>query len=82
MFRRKMMPVLRFVISEKGMKPYPHKGAAISELKFLTTFKQLRREVGIFAYYRKFMPKFCLLAAPFQELTKIKAQGKSPRGKI
>ena len=82
MLGRRRMPFLGIVITENGMEPNPEKTKAIRELKEPTTLKQLRRVLGIFAYYRKFIPKFSIHAAPLYDLTKAKEQGKRARGKI
>ena len=76
MLGRKQMPFLGIIITEHGMEPNPEKTKAIRELKEPTTLKQLRRVLGIFAYYRKFIPCFSIHAAPLYDLTKTKDQGK------
>ena len=80
MLGRKTMPFLGIVITENGMEPNPEKTKAIMGLQEPTTLKQLRRVLGIFAYYRKFIPKFSLHAAPLYELTK--AEGRRAKNKI
>jgi hypothetical protein len=75
----KEMPFLGVIITENGVMPNPDKTKAITALEYPTTLKQLRRILGIFAYYRKFIPKFSEKAAPLYAQTKKFAHNK--RGK-
>ena len=54
----KEMPFLGIIITENGIKPNPEKTMAISKLEAPKSLKQLRRILGIFAYYRKFIKNF------------------------
>ena len=73
---RKAMPFLGTVITEKGITPNPEKVKAVRELQPPQTLKQLRSTLGIFAYYRKFIPNFSKIAAPLYEQTKKYVQNK------
>ena len=73
------MPLLGIVIAENGMTPNPEKVKAVKELKPPKTLKQLRSTLGIFAYYRKFIPNFSKIAAPLYEQTKKYVQNKRDR---
>ncbi len=73
------MPFLGIVITEDGMMPNPEKVKAVKELQPPKTLKQLRSTLGIFAYYRKFIPKFSKIAAPLYEPTKKFVQKKRDR---
>jgi hypothetical protein len=72
----KQMPFLGVIITEKGVEPNPEKTQAITKLEYPKTLKQLRRVLGIFAYYRKFIPHFSEKAAPLYAQTKKFAQNK------
>jgi len=76
------MPFLGVVITENGIEPNPEKTKAITSLQYPTTLKQLRRILGIFAYYRKFIPKFSERAAPLYAQTKKFVQNKRQGSKI
>jgi hypothetical protein len=78
----KVMPFLGIVITETGMQPNPEKTKAIRELTAPKNLKQLRRILGIFAYYRKFIRNFSERAKPLYELTKKSANNKRDKGKI
>jgi RNase H-like domain found in reverse transcriptase len=69
------MPFLGVVITEDGIRPNKEKTKAIMDIEPPTTLKQLRSVLGIFAYYRKFIPGFSERARPLYELTK-KGAGK------
>ena len=55
---------------------------AISKLEAPKSLKQLRRILGIFAYYRKFIKNFSVGAQPLYDLTKKCANNKRDKGKI
>ena len=78
----KMMPFLGVLITENGIQPNPEKTKAIRELTAPRSLKQLRRILGIFAYYRKFIQKFSERAKPLYELTKKNVNNKRNKGKI
>ena len=75
----KSMPFLGIVVPEDGMTPNPEKVKAVKELQPPKTLKQLRSTLGIFAYYRKFIPNFSKVAAPLYEQTKKYVQNKRDR---
>ena len=60
----KAMPFLGVLVTENGIMPDPQKTKAITSLPEPETVGALRRILGIFAYYRKFIPKFSDIAAP------------------
>lgn len=57
-------------ISEKGIKQDPDKLKALLRLKEPRDAKELKRILGMFSYYWKFVDKFALLAEPLTKLTK------------
>lgn len=61
------MPFLGVTITAEGIKPNPEKTEAISKMEYPKTITQLRSVVGMFAYYRRFIPKFSEIAAPLYE---------------
>jgi len=50
-------------------RPDPDRTNAVSELKPPTTKKQLRQVLGLFSYYRTYVPDFAAIAKPFMDLT-------------
>ena len=70
------MPFLCIVITEEGISPNPEKVKAVKDLQPPQTLKQLRSTLGIFAYYRKFIPNFSQIAAQLYEQTKKYVQNK------
>lgn len=58
------------VISTVGVCPDPLKTKAVREMPFPPTLKHLRRALGMFSYYRKFIPKFADIANPLYEMGK------------
>src|SRR6185437_15835041 len=69
------MPFLGVIITKEGIQPNPEK-KAITELQYPKTLKQLRSMLGIFAYYRRFIPRFSEIARPLYEQTKKNVQNK------
>lgn len=59
-------------ISQKGIKQQPEKLKALTKLDAPTNADEVRRVLGMFVYYRKFVPNFSLLAEPLTRLTKKK----------
>ena len=72
----KELPFLGQLINEEGCRPDPEKTKAITELQAPSSVHQLRRVMGMFAYYRKYIKNFADIAAPLYELTGKNAQNK------
>jgi hypothetical protein len=72
----KELPFLGQIITQDGYKPNPLKIKAIVDLEPPTTVAQLRRVMGMFAHYAKYIPGFSQIAAPLYELTRKGAQNK------
>ena len=77
----KEIPFLGVVLRENDMIPNKEKTKAITDLQRPKTVGQLRRTLGIFAYYRKFIQGFSVLAAPLYALTGRGAQNKRNKHK-
>ena len=67
---RKELPYLGMLISTTGIRPDPMKTRAVKDMPFPSTLKLLRSAVGMFSYYRRFIPKFTDIASPLYEMTK------------
>ena len=64
------MPFLGVVITRIGMISDKEKTAAIDKLDYPTNLKEVRSEIGMFVYSRRFIAKFREIAAPLYEQTK------------
>ena len=47
---------LGFIVDSKGIRPLPERVEAIDKFSEPTTVKQLRRYLGMFNFYRRFVP--------------------------
>ena len=66
-------PEVRFLghlVTRDGIKPDPHKTAAITDMPMPTTKDELRSALGLFSYYRKFCKRFSQVAHPLHEALK------------
>ena len=54
----------RTVISEEGISPNPDKVMAVCVFPVPTSVKGVWQFLGKASYYRQFMPKFAMIAAP------------------
>ena len=61
---------LGHIISPEGLSPDQSKLAAIRDLQSPKTLKETRQALGLFSYYRRFLPKFSAEAAPLNNLLK------------
>ena len=64
------------IVNKEGYRPDPDKIKAVADLQPPTNVQQLRRVLGLFAYYRKYIPKFAEIAAPLYALTGKNIQNK------
>ena len=67
LFRRKVK-YLGHVISEEGVETDPEKIQAIQEWPLPETVQDLRRTLGFFGYYRRFIKNYSSLARPLHDL--------------
>ena len=72
----KELAFLGQIVNKDGYRPDPAKIKAVAELQPPTNVQQLRRVLGLFAYYRKYIPKFAEIAAPLYALTGKNIQNK------
>lgn len=57
-------------ISESGMKQDPDKLRSLRELPVPKDAKEVKRALGMFSYYRKFVPSFAMIVEPLTKLTR------------
>lgn len=75
-------PRIRFLghdVSESGITPLPERVTAISEFPRPSTEQQLRRFLGMAAYYHRFLPDAAALFRPLHQLLTKPAGSKSKR---
>jgi hypothetical protein len=66
-------------VSTEGLKVLQDKLAAVRELKPPKTIKELWHVLGLFGYYRAFIHRYSIIAAPLTALTGLQHQRQSPR---
>ena len=66
----KELPYLGQIISTEGCRPDPAKTKAITDIPAPENIGQLRRLVGMFAHYKKFIPNYSAIAAPLYAMTR------------
>lgn len=59
---------LGYAADEKGIRPTDAHIRAITEYPMPTTFKGVRSCLGLFSYFRKFIPNYARIAHPLQRL--------------
>lgn len=64
----KEVKYLGFVVNSEGCKPDSEKINKLAKLPNPTNRDELRRALGLFGYYRSFIPNFALLSAPLTHL--------------
>jgi len=57
-------------ISKDGIRQEPNKLKALSSLPKPRDVSEVKRVMGMFSYYRKFVPNFAMIAEPLVELTR------------
>ena len=71
-FAREEVIVLGFKVSKDGINPNTAKIQGINDLKPLKNVSGVKRILGMFNFYQKFIPNFATLADPIVELTRGK----------
>ena len=72
LFKRKVK-FMGYIISENGVQPDPDKVETIWNIPTPKNVKEVRRILGMFGYYRKFIKNFAFITEP---LTKLLKKGK------
>jgi hypothetical protein len=75
------IPFLGVILKETGIVPNREKTKAIDDIPLPRTIGQLRRTMGMFAYYRKFIKDFSKVAAPLYGHTGKGVQTKRGKNK-
>ncbi|XP_044757871.1 uncharacterized protein LOC123316026 [Coccinella septempunctata] len=69
-FCRPEMKYLGYVIDQQGLRVDPDKVRVMLELKPPTSVKEVRRIIGSFSWYRRFIQDFSTIMTPITALTK------------
>lgn len=69
-FGAKSIKFLGHEISSQGIKQDPDKLKALLKLPSPRDAKEVKRALGMFSYYRKFVDKFAMIAEPLTKLTR------------
>lgn len=69
-FCRPEMKYLGYVVDRRGLRVDPDKVKAMLELKQPKSVTEVRRVVGSFSWYRRFVPEFSSIISPITALTK------------
>ena len=72
--------MLGHCVSTDGLSVLEDRAAAIRELATPRSLKELWHIMGIFGYYRQFIPRYAMVAAPLTRLTKVTRFRKLPDG--
>ena len=67
-FFQTQVSYLGFQLSGDGITVLPEKIEAVQKLLAPTTLKEVRSLLGLFSYYRKFIPKYAHISAPLQKM--------------
>ena len=62
------LPFLGQLVGEGGIRPDPDKTKAITDIPAPKTVHDLRRAMGMFTYYRKYIKNFAHIASPLYEM--------------
>ncbi len=62
--------LLGFLIDSNGIRIDPHKHDIVDNLKLPTTGKEVESMLGLFNYFRKFLPNYASISAPWESVRK------------
>lgn len=69
-FLEQSLKVLGFIVGSEGLSPDPAKISAVRDFPIPRNVKEVQSFLGLCSYYRRFVPKFAILARPLSSLTK------------
>jgi len=69
-FNQEEIKLLGHIVGRNGIRTDPEKIEKVKNYPRPTNLKELRGAIGLFTYYRKFVPEFAKLARPLHELSK------------
>jgi len=69
-FLEHSLKVLGFIVGSEGLSPDPAKISAVRDFPIPRNVKEVQSFLGLCSYYRRFVPKFAILARPLSSLTK------------
>lgn len=73
-FCRPQMKYLGYIVDRNGLHVDPEKVKAMLELPTPTNVREVRRVVGTFSWYRRFVPDFSTIVAPITALLRKKSK--------
>ena len=65
-FLKKHMQYLGHIISGDGIRPVPEKLSSIQNMPCPYTSTEVKQFLGLFGYYRKFIPRYADIARPIK----------------
>lgn len=73
-FLQRQVEYLGHIIEDGCMRPFKRKTLAVKQFPTLTNEKQIQSFLGLTSYFRKFIPRYSLIARPLSELLKDKVK--------
>ena len=73
-FLKKEVKFLGHVVSSQGIKTDPEKVATVGCWPIPTDVKELQSFLGLASYYRRFIPRFSVVADPLNQLCRKDAR--------
>lgn len=67
-FCRPFLSYLGYIVDQQGLRTDPSKITAILDFKSPSTSTEIKRLLGMFSYYRRFIPNFSTVASPITSL--------------
>ena len=77
-FEASQIDFLGYRVDKQGTTPLPEKTEALRDFPKPTTARTLRRYLGMFTFYRRFIPKESEIQAPLTSLLLGQAKGNKP----